>query len=71
MQTQNEFETMCEAVHKAAQRSSMAVLVVAGSAADDLGAQGLQIVANKAGRPVITDRNSEFHSGKIFRPVSA
>lgn len=71
MQTQNEYETMCEAVFKSAQRSAMAVLVVAGPAADDLGAFGLQIVANKAGRPVITDRASKHHSDKIYRPVAA
>lgn len=58
MQTQNEYEKYCGAVYNAAQRASMAVLVVPAAMADDLGARGLQIVANRA----------LYHSGKLFRP---
>lgn len=68
MQTQNEFEAMCDNVFKCASRASMAVLIVPGAVADDLGGNGLQIVCNRAGRNLITDRDSKFHSGKLFRP---
>lgn len=70
MQTQSEFEVQCEAVYKGASRASMAVLIVPGAVADDLGAAGLQIVCNRSGRNLITDRESEFHSGKLFRPAA-
>jgi hypothetical protein len=70
MLTQSEFEAMCENVYRCASRASMAVLIVPGAVADDLGAQGLQIVCNRAGRNLITDRESKFHSGKLFRPAA-
>lgn len=68
MQTQSEFEAMCDAVFKSASRAAMAVLIVPGAIADDLGGQGLQIVCNRSERNLITDRDSKFHSGTIFRP---
>jgi hypothetical protein len=58
MQTQSEFDAMCENVYKCASRASMAVLIVPGAVADDLGSQGLQIVCNRAGRNLITDRTN-------------
>lgn len=48
----------------------MAVLIVPASVADELGGNALQLIANKAGRPVITERESVCHSGKLFRPVA-
>lgn len=70
MQTQSEFEAMCEAVYKGASRAAMAVLIVPGAMADDLGGAGLQIVCNRSGRNLITDRESKFHSGTLFRPAA-
>lgn len=71
MQTQNEYENFCDAVYKAASRAAMAVLIVPAQLADDLGAAGLQIVANRAGRNVITERESKFHADKLFRPAQS
>lgn len=68
MQTQNEYEQACDAVYKAASRAAMAVLIVPATMADELGHAGLQIVANRAGRNVITERESRFHSDRLFRP---
>lgn len=68
MQTQNEFEAMCDNVFKCASRATMAVLIVPGAVADDLGAAGLQIVCNRGGRNLITDRDSKFHAEKLYRP---
>lgn len=68
MQTQNEYEQACDAAYKAAQRAAMAVLIVPADMADDLGAHGLQLVANRAGRNVITERASKHHATRLFRP---
>lgn len=65
------FEEQCDEVYRTASRAAAAVLIVKGKVADDLGAHGLQLVANRAGRPVITDRDSERHSGSYFRPEAA
>lgn len=70
MQTQSEFEAMCDNVFRCASRASMAVLIVPGAVADDLGGEGLQIVCNRSGRNLITDRDSKFHAGKLFRPTA-
>lgn len=68
MQTQNEYELACEAAYKGASRTSMTILIVSAAVADDLGAGGLQLVANRAGCNVIAGRDSRYHSDKLFRP---
>lgn len=68
LQTQSEYVRACDAAYKGAARASMAVLIVPAAVADDLGANGLQLVANRAGRNVITERESRYHSDKLFRP---
>lgn len=68
MQTQSEFEAQCDNAFKCASRAAMAVLIVPAAVADDLGAAGLQIVCNRGGRNLITERESKFHGGKLFRP---